>query len=208
MEKIAILGASGHGRVVAEIAELTGWNKIIFFDDNVDGGQNVIKWPIFGNLEKLCSSQDSFDGIHIAIGNNQVRKKLFNTLPYKKIVSLIHPSALISNSASIGRGTSIMANAVVNAEATIGDGVIINTAATIDHSCNIEDFAHISPGSNLAGGVNIGVFSWVGIGSSITQNCSVGNNVTIGAGSTVLSDIPDNCVAFGTPCRVVRENRP
>lgn len=204
MRRLAILGASGHGKVVAELAELCGWSEIVFFDDIRFAQKYFTKWPIEGNSTDFFSNASQFDGIHLAIGDNMVRYKIFKRHNMLNIISLIHPSAVIASSAAIGAGVAINANVVVNSSVCIGKGTILNTACTIDHDCFLGDFVHISPGSHLAGNVSVGKRSWVGVGANIIQGISIGNDVVIGAGSTVISDIPEGTTAVGTPCKVIK----
>lgn len=204
MKSLAILGASGHGKVVAEAAELSGWSNIVFFDDGFPQKQSNSKWAVIGTSEDLLLKLNEFDGVHIAIGDNYSRGLFFSKLDSQKLVSIIHPSAVVSNMSHIGLGSIILAGAVVNADVSIGQGVIINTGATIDHDCVIGDFCHISPGANLAGNVIVGNNSWIGIGSAVIQKINIGTDVIIGAGSVVINSIPSSTTAVGVPCKVIK----
>jgi len=195
-KSIYIYGASGHGLVVADIASSCGYDDIIFIDD----GDN--KYPFFDDIKN-----NTHIPIALAIGNNSIRAKLFKKVQNNdfKIVSLVHPTAIISPSASIAKGTVVMPNVVINAKANIGNGVILNTSCAIEHECIIEDFVHISPKAALAGNVKVGAFSHVGIDSCVIQGITIGKNSIIGAGSVVVKNIKDNIIAYGNPCREVKE---
>lgn len=201
--KLAILGASGHGKVVAEIAELNGYD-VTFFDDAYKNKSNLEHWAVVGNTENLIQKLNDFHGLAVAIGNNQIRKlKLdFFLRLGANTPTLIHPSATISRYATIDVGTIIVADAVINAFTKIGKGVIVNTNSSIEHDCVIHDYVHICPGAVIAGGCKICEGTWLGVGSSVRQQIEVGKMTTIGAGSTVLKNIPDNVTAFGSPCVV------
>jgi sugar O-acyltransferase (sialic acid O-acetyltransferase NeuD family) len=203
MKTIAILGASGHGKVVAEIAELSGYKKIVFFDDYKDIG-GFESWEIQGNTKNLISKLSSFESCNVAIGDNKVRMEKIKLLQSNnaKIISLIHPQASVSKYSIIQKGTVIMANAVVNPYATVGMSCIVNTNSTIEHDCLIGDGVHISPNVALAGSVSIGNETWIGIGSSVKQNIEIGSNVKVGAGSLVINNLPDDVVAFGVPAKI------
>jgi len=203
MKSIAILGASGHGKVVAEIAELCGFDSIIFFDDN-NAIKSLESWKVIGDTENLLSHVSSFDACFVAIGDNNVRVKKTELLKNNNanIVSLIHPNACVSEYSLIKKGTVVMANASINPYASIGESCIVNTSSTIEHDCLIGSGVHISPNTALAGGVRVGDKTLVGIGSSIRQNIEIGDNVIIGTGSVVINNMPDNVVAFGVPAKI------
>ena len=205
MKKLAILGASGHGKVVADAAECCGWN-VSFFDDNTSVGEVVNGWPVFGTFQDLLNQLDRFEGAIVGIGNNRVRLEkseilLANGAP---LVSIIHPSATVSRYANIKAGTVVVGGAVVNVDARLGLACIINTGATVDHDCALGDGVHVSPGANLAGEVRIGNGSWVGIGSVVRQQLSIGSNVMIAAGATVVKNVSDNTSVAGTPAKTMR----
>lgn len=206
MKRLAIVGAGGHGRVTAEVATSAGWSVIEFYDDAFCSGGFSKNFPVQGDFNKLIERSDYYDGFHVAVGDNRVRLKILNDLldldfPCPNIIS---PSSVLSQSASLGKGISIMGHVVVNAETRLGDGVILNTACSIDHDCNVASGVHISPGVHLAGDVSIGTCSWVGIGSVIIQGKVIGDDSIIGAGSVVISDVPDKVTAVGVPCKIIK----
>jgi len=203
MKRLAILGASGHGKVVAEIAELLGWN-VTFFDDAFPEISTLEVWQVKGTTTDLLASISDFEGCIVAIGNNEIRLDKTVMLQSKQanLVTLIHPSAVVSQYSQIGVGTVVMAGAVINPFASIGLASIINTSATVDHDCVLGNGVHISPGANLAGTVSIGNEGWVGIGAVIKQGLLIGEKVTVGAGAVVVSNLPSNVVAIGVPAKV------
>ncbi|WP_404320077.1 acetyltransferase [Malaciobacter canalis] len=196
MKAIYIYGASGHGLVVADIARACGYDNIIFVDD----GDN--EYPSFEDIKRTSGIPVAF-----GIGSNNIRAKLFEKVQNSgfEIVSLIHPSAIISSSATIGKGTVIMPNVVLNAKAIIGDGVILNSSCVVEHECVIDDFVHISPKVALAGDVRVGKYTHIGIGSNVIQGIIIGNHTVIGAGSTVVKNIGNFKKAYGNPCREIED---
>lgn len=204
MKKLAILGASGHGKIVADLAEICGWETAEFFDDASDEKGSINGcWPIVGSMSDFMLSSNLYAGAVVAIGNNNIRSKLCETLLARNIplITLIHPTAVVSRYAQIGKGSIIVAGAVINAYAIVGRGAIINTNASVDHDCHLGNYVHISPGANLAGGVVIGDNSWVGIGASVKQQVTIGAQVTVGAGAVVVNNILDNLTVAGVPAR-------
>lgn len=195
-KSIYIYGASGHGLVVADIAKSCGYDDITFVDD----GDNA--YPSFDDIKKTTGIPVAF-----GIGNNTVRKKLFQKVQDSgfDIVTLVHSSAIVSTSAIIGKGTVVMPNVVVNAKATICEGVILNSSCVIEHECLIDDFVHISPNVSLAGDVKVGKYTHIGIGSCVIQGLNIGQNSIVGAGSVVVKDIDDFKKAYGNPCREIED---
>ena len=194
-KKIAILGAGGHGKVVGEIALLSGYENINFFDDRINEIKNY-PFPIISSLLHLKDNLNNYDDFFVAIGDNKKRYNELSWLREEKvnIVSLVHPKSTISKFSTLGNGTCIMANATVNPGTLIKEGVIINTSASVDHDCTIEDYAHISPNCSLSGNVNIGKFTQLGTGTSVHPGIHIGDNVKTGIGSKVFKNILDDKV--------------
>lgn len=205
MTTLAILGASGHGRVIADAALSSGNCAIVeFYDDawptKIQNGQ----YPIVGNTASLLSLT-SKPAVIVAIGHNSTRLSKQAELLANgfELATIIHPKAYISASAIIAAGTVLMPGAVVNADSVIGSGCIINSNAVVEHDCALEDGVHLSPSASLAGGVLVGQCSWIGIGASVIQLKRIGRNVVVGAGASVITDLPDNITAVGVPAKIV-----
>lgn len=203
MKKLALLGASGHGKVVADIAQLVGWQVVEFFDDAWPKITKNSHWPVMGNSDELFSKIDSYSGVIVSIGDCAIRLQKHQQLKSLRanIITLVHPRAVVSQYAHLGPGSVVMAGVVINADVTIGEACIINTGATIDHDCNLQDGVHISPGVHLSGNVSIDSCAWVGVGSSVRQGIKIGSSAMIGAGSVVVSNIESNAIAFGNPAK-------
>lgn len=202
MNKCAVLGASGHGKVVAEIAELNGYD-VCFYDDHFPIKNKIENWVVAGNSQDLIRDLSMYNSVFLGIGDNLIREKKINELKNHNapLKSLRHPSSVVSAYSKIGPATVIMANAVVNPFSHVGEGSIINTSSTIDHDCVVGNYAHISPGCNLAGGVHVGNFSWIGIGSKVKQLIVIEDHVIVGVGSTVVKNISSNQTVFGCPAQ-------
>lgn len=201
-DQLIIVGASGHGKVVADIAlKMNKWKAITFLDDNGNLKESL-GLQVIGKSSDAFKYIDDFD-IFIAIGNNDVRKKLQTDLEQKNasIPILIHPNAVIGTHVKIDYGTVIMAGVIINSDTKIGKGCIINTGTTVDHDNMIEDYVHLSPGVNLAGGVKIGDKTWLGIGSMIINNVNITSGCIIGAGSVVVADIIQKGIYVGVPAK-------
>ena len=144
-----------------------------------------------------------YSRIFVAIGDNSVRTRLSESIISMgfEMVNAIHPSAIVSPSATLGYGIAIMAGAIINAEAVIGSLSIINTGSVIEHGCTIGCSVHVAPLSALAGNVSVGDMSNLGIGSRAIPGVSIGRRVTLGAGSVVIDDIADGLTCVGMPAR-------
>lgn len=201
--RLIILGASGHGKVAADIAMHRGYDEILFLDDNPELTE-CLGWPVVGRISEADAYQGDF---FVAIGNPKLRESLQNRLEGegKPIVSLIHPSAVIGCDAVIGAGTVIMAGAVINPCAVIGRGCIINTCASVDHDCVIGDFAHVSVGAHVSGTVTIGARTWIGVGAAVKNNLTIAADCMIGAGAVVVRDIKETGTYIGIPARKAAE---
>lgn len=194
---IFIFGASGHGKVVCEIAEALGLVVSVFVDNNQEL-KNLWDFSVLPTIP-----DDIKQGV-IAIGCNRNRKKIAIKISDKGFLKLIHPFACISKRVSIGNGTVIMPGVIINADCRIGSHVIINTNSSIDHDCEVEDFVHVSPNVALSGGVRVGEGTHIGVGASVIPGVKIGKWVTIGAGSVIIRDIPDYSVVVGNPGRIIR----
>ncbi|MGN0502458.1 MAG: acetyltransferase [Ruminococcus sp.] len=198
-DKLAIIGASGHGKVVADIAFLSKkYSEIVFLDDKDCLEQFGKKY--LGKSELAAEMIDDYEFV-VAIGNSKVRAMLMNKYSDAEFATLIHPNAVISKSAKIGRGTVIMAGAVINADSVVGDGVIINTCSSVDHDCVVDDFSHIAVGAHICGTVNMGSHTWIGAGATVINNINVCSDCIIGAGAVVVKNIDNPGIYIGVPAR-------
>ncbi len=204
MKKIIIMGAGGHGQVVADaLLQIEGAAPVAFVDENPKViGTEVMGIPVPGGNAAITKIEH--DGIVIALGNNELRKRIFNELNAagEKLFTVIHPAAIIAPDVKIGEGCMILAGAVINTQAVIKDGTIINTNSTIEHHNVVGPHAHIAPGSTLGGGVIVGEEAMVGIGATVLPRTIIGKNAVLGGGSTAIQDIPDHATAVGVPAHV------
>lgn len=204
MKTLAILGAGGHGKVIADTASAAGWEKIIFFDMDWPNFRPVRHWSICGNFDDLLAQLPFIDGVIIGIGDNQIRYEkacLLNQVN-APFVTIIHPRAMISPFVKIGLGTVVMAGAIINIDAQVGHHCIINSGAILEHDVKIADYVHISPNASLAGGVIVDSFSWVGLGVTVRQKIHIGTRVILGAGSVLVQNTPNHCTMIGVPAKI------
>jgi sugar O-acyltransferase (sialic acid O-acetyltransferase NeuD family) len=203
--KVAILGAGGHAKVVAD-ALLAGSQCTLvgFFDDNPSlHAQSLLGFPVFGPLRRWSDYQ--LDAVVIGIGDNQARHEIFKQVKSAnaKLINVLHPRAVLGRNVRLGEGVVLFGNVVVNADTCIGDNVVLNTACTVDHDCTIGSHSHIAPGANICGEVRIGEGVLVGVGTNIIPGISIGSWSTIGAGAVVTNNVPPGSKMAGIPARAI-----
>lgn len=200
-DKVILVGAGGHAKVIADIVLKSGDQLLGFLDDDPTK-TSVLGYPVLGRIEEWerFSKEAKF---LLAIGNNHVRETLAETLKVDWYTA-IHPSAQIGIDVVIGEGTAVMANAVINPGARIGKHCIVNTASVIEHDNRIEDYVHVSVGTKLGGTVRIGKASWIGIGATVRNNVTICSDCLVGAGAVVVKDLFEPGVYVGVPIKKVR----
>ncbi len=200
MRKLVIIGASGHGKVIADIAVQNGYDDILFLDDD-PATKECGSFPVVG------TSKDSVNYVEydfiVGIGDAQIRERIQEQLENEglHIITLIHPSVVVAESAVIQSGTVVMAGVVINPGTRIGKGCIINTCSSVDHDCTISDYVHVSVGAHVAGMVHIGARTWIGAGATVINNLSICGDCMIGAGAVVVKDIECKGTYKGVPAR-------
>ena len=203
MNPLYIYGASGHAKVVIDIAEKCGcWEIRGIFDDNPKLiGTELFGYPILGGLSAIERLDPSQDRLFVAIGSNAARRRIGRALMERgfELPSLVHPTAVIGRNVRIGRGTAVMAGVVVNPATDVGDLCILNTGCTVDHDNTLCEAVHVSPGAHLAGNVRVGDESWVGIGSSVIEGRTIGDRCMIGGGAVVIANVRDDTTVAGVP---------
>ncbi len=195
-DKVYLYGASGHAKVVMDIAKLAGMEVPCLIDDN----------PVVNELagSPVVHSADGLSPIIVTIGDCQIRKEIVQKLGEREYVTVVHPKSTKAASVKLGYGTVVMAGAIMNPFVDVGNHCIINTGASLDHDVRIGDFVHIAPHSTLCGDVEVGEGTWIGAGTTVIQGIHIGKNCYIGAGSIVVKDIPDNTLCYGNPARVIK----
>lgn len=211
MEPLLLIGSSGHAGVILDILSLQSRYRVVgLLDSFAPEGSKKHGYEIVGVPEDVASVGKRYgcSAFFVAIGDNwgrhQLSAQLLMQVPSAELISVAHPSAVISKSARLGRGSSIMAGAVVGNSSSVGPGCIVNTGSSIDHDSELNEFSSVGPGVHLGGGVVVGERSAIGIGAAVIHNVRIGNDTVIGAGSAVVRNMPDRVVAYGVPAAVIR----
>jgi sugar O-acyltransferase (sialic acid O-acetyltransferase NeuD family) len=204
MKSIAIMGASGHCKVLADMALLNGYDDIVFIDKNpvID---MLAEYPVADEETDLDYYIEHHYDFIVGIGDGKIRRKVQEMLEERgaDIVSLIHPSAVVAYDVKIGEGTAVMAGAVINPSTVIGKGCIINTSASVDHDNVIGDYVHVSVGAHTAGTVTVGDNSWLGIGTIVSNNIDICADTFICASGVVVKNLTKPGKYAGVPVRFV-----
>lgn len=210
MTQILIIGAGGHGQVVADAllscARSGERLELLGFLDDAPAllHKELLGVRVLGKMGQLKSIPH--DAVVVGIGNNATRAQVYERLSAQgeQFATVVHPRATLAQSATVGPGTVVFAGVVINTGAVIGPNVIINTGTTIDHHARIAAHVHLAPGVHLGGTVTLGQGVFLGVGANVTPNCIIGAWTTVGAGATVIRDLPERVVAVGVPARIIK----
>lgn len=201
-KRLLIVGAGGHGKVVADVARRMCYYETILFLDDDGSVKECGGFPVVG---RSCEAEGYIGecDIFVAVGNARIRRKLMAVLSEKGALLpvLLHPDAVVGQGVVIGSGTVIMAGAVINSDTQIGEGCIINTCASVDHDCRIDDYVHVSVGAHVAGGVHVGANTWIGAGAVLSDHIDIAPDCMVGAGAVVVKDIGEGGTYVGVPAR-------
>ena len=211
MKNILIYGASGHGKMIADIVSKTNeYNLVGFVDSFKPNNLEIYNTKIVGDLDSLPKLIAKFDvdGIVIGIGDNEMRLRAYYNIikvaPKIEFISVVHPSAILAEHVFIPDGTVLMAGAIINADAKIGKFCVLNTKASLGHDSIMSDFSSLSSGATVAGNVKIGFCSSICLSASVSQGLIIGDHTIIGGASLVLKSIKSKKLAFGVPINTIK----
>jgi len=208
--RLLIIGAGGHGRVVADTALRTGrWSAVAWIDDRMDRGASVLGFPVMGRRPDLPALRGEFSDAIVAIGDNRLRVAVTRELQSLGFAcpALVDPAASVSARSTVGAGTVVFANATLAVDASAGCACILNHGCTVDHDCLLGDGVHICPGASVAGNVEVGHRAWIGIGSAVIHGVTIGMDAVVGAGAAVIRDVASGAVVAGVPAASLKTAR-
>jgi len=207
LDNLVIIGAGGFGRELFEWAAASPdygrrWNIKGFIDDAPrEKLRGSLRVPVLGPISSYEIEHN--DVFVCGIGIPYIKRKLCEMFAKQgaKFISLVHPSAVVCKSASIGPGVIICPYSLISADATIGDGSVVYYHSSVDHDSSIGRFCQISGHCDIAGGAKIGEEVFLGSHSVILPGVVIGNGVTVGAGAVVTKDVSAGLVVYGVPAR-------
>ena len=208
--RLILIGASGHGKVCAEIAELSGRYREIFFLDDDPTIKKCGQYDVVGTSVDFYQYLNQYTVFFVSIGAYEHRKRIQEKIEAAGgiVTVLLHKDSVISDTVTFEAGTVVMPGAVVNAGTKIGKGVIVNTSSSIDHDCMVGDWSHIAVGTHICGTVHIGYGCWIGAGAVVINNVSICDETVIGAGAVVIHDVEKNGTYIGIPAKkIIKKSR-
>lgn len=197
--RLVVYGAGGFSREVSDLALDCGHVVAGFVDDQLSGTHLTTGLPVVGSISDLA-----FDAVVLAIGHTEYRETVFQRIsPIARFISLVHPSAYVSSSATLGVGSLIMQNVVVNANAHVGANVILNVGCCVAHDAVVGEHSHLAPGVQVAGEASVGCRCFCGVASVVLPRLRVGDACTVGAGAVVTRDVPQGLTVVGVPAHPI-----
>jgi sugar O-acyltransferase (sialic acid O-acetyltransferase NeuD family) len=210
-KNILIFGGGNQATYTIDIIRKEGKYRIAGIIDSVkEIGSEVFGCKVLGrieDLENIYKEHDIYGGI-IALGDNYSRhfvsKQILVKIPNFTFINAIHPSVIVGGNVNIGVGVVAMAGVIFNTNAVIHSHTFFATGCQIEHDCEIKSFASVSAGTVLGGHVLLGAFSALTLNVTVLDRLKIGGNTVVGAGSLVLKDLPNDVLAYGNPCKVIR----
>jgi sugar O-acyltransferase (sialic acid O-acetyltransferase NeuD family) len=208
--KLLVLGKGDN--IITMILDNLCSNEIKLSEVTIYNNLNLPIENVFNHNEYLIRvlpevNLDDYDTFTLGVYQPSHKKKIIELLnpSFDKFINIIHNGLDLSKMSTLGNGLLINSKVSIAAHSQIGNFVSINRHVSIGHHTIISDYCSINPGTNISGNVIVGEGTTIGVGTNILNNVKVGKNSIIGAGSVVTKDIPDNVVAYGSPCKVIRE---
>jgi sugar O-acyltransferase (sialic acid O-acetyltransferase NeuD family) len=213
---VVIVGSAGHARVVIDLVEREGrWRIRGLLDDFKPPGWTQCGHAVLGPIDRASEALGPAGeeaAALVAVGDNFARREIVARLRRAvaplRFATAVHPSAQIGRDVTLGAGVVVMAGVTVNAGACVGDFAILNTRSSLDHDSTLDEFASLGPGAVTGGSTRIGAGTVIGPGACLIEGVRIGRDTVVGAGAVVVRDLPDECVAYGNPARVVRTRQP
>lgn len=207
--KIGIYGAGGFGQETAsylmdclhnsdyEIEDIA----VFIVDDVYYKGQKILNIPVIRASEFSYQNYE----ILVAIADPLHRRRIVDSFPEDaRFFTIIHPKAVVSKFAEIGKGSIIAPGAVISCNTKIGCHAHVNYNSTVGHDCTIGDFVTISPGANIGGNCNISDNVFLGANSSIREKLEIAQDIIVGMGAVVIKSLTEKGTYVGNPSKRIK----
>ncbi len=204
--RVIVVGAGGHGRVVADALALAGARLMGFADADPARAHDLPAGAYLGADDAVFAYDPAevmlANGVGGA-GSTQRRREVYERFAARgfRFAVVVHPAAVVARSARLEPGAQVLAGAVVQPGAVVEADAIVNTRASVDHDCRIGAHAHIAPGATLCGEVTVGPGAHIGTGASVIQGVTIGAGALVAAGAAVVGDVPEGVRVAGVPAR-------
>lgn len=208
--KVVIIGTGGNSIDVIEILEEISafgtqrYEIVGYLDDNSTLHNTIIHgYPVLGSLNMIDSLSDDISFVFTIGSPNSFknRKSIVASLGIERnrFINVIHPSARVSRSSTLGKGLIIFPNVVICSNVVLGDFSVILSNSTINHDCTLGDFTICASNVNLAGGVLVENQCYLGAGAQIRNDVKIKSGAIVGMGSVVLNNVLENSIVIGNP---------
>lgn len=209
IERLTVLGKSDATiTMILDNLESMGSFPVIYIINNLDLPiGKPFDHPKFTVHLMTTSAVNDGDALALGVMQADSKRNVFDVFqpPAGQFLNLVHQSASISTTSSLGAGCLVNSLVSVAAHTTIGNFVSINRNASVGHHTTIYSFVTINPGAHVAGNVTIGENVQIGMGALIVDGLTIGPHTIIGAGAVVTRDLPANVIAYGNPARIIRQ---
>lgn len=208
MTDVVIVGAGGHGRVVADCLTSSGISVRGFLDSKFAIGTDIGGHPVLGDDSWLIDNPSSI--VCLGIGATKdvaARERLFNSLSGHRVVGCTHDSVIVGTAAKIHVTAQVLAGCVVNHSSFVGANAVLYSGSIIEHDCLVGEHSYLSPRVTLCGGVRVGARVFIGAGATVLPNVVIGDGATIAAGAVVTENVNENVTVMGVPAKVIDSSR-
>lgn len=208
VRQLLILGARSFAVEVADLVSEVPDYRVAGFVENLEPErcqETLEGLPVIW-VDDLTDLAKSHWGV-CALGTTHRSRFVEQATKYGiPFATVVHPSARISSTSSVGKGTIVSVGVIVAAHTHLGRHVLVNRGALIGHHTEIGDYVTIGPGANIASSCRIGQATYIAMGAVVLDHISIGSHSVVGAGAVVTKDVPDNVQVVGVPAKVVKKN--